>query len=453
MLRNLKIWRAERLCRKARMGNERAAEKFNALPRDIRKSATSILNLDLSDHASIEEFRRLIRVGGMGNYTWEKVGYQQAINAWMSNPYYGRVINDIVKLAMTTKIVVKKRTKSEVVNDPDCPLAKLIMNPNEWLTWPRFIQRQFYDYFFGGDTIALLNIVGTKHRNPATSFEILPMLPGQIVPEMDSLGYPKHYRIAKNGEVVESKYILHWWSFDPMKMVGGLSSLNPVSRSVRSHNLATEHQANSLENDSVPPGFMKTDVDEDDFEDVKKEIAALRSMENRGKLLVLNNTDAKFESLGQTNRDMEFTGGKKQNAEEICVGTGTPVELVIPEYASYNNRDSAGRQQVANNVLTFLDDFLGVFNKKVSPHFTDKETGAEYFIEADKLSMDAFQREAEEKAARLLGEVDKGTLTRNEYREATGRERSPDPAMDQFTVTGMVSPVGDGLDRDMEDEA
>ena len=116
-----------------------------------------------------------------------------------------------------------------------------------------------------------------------------------------------------------------------------------------------------------------------------------------------------------------------------------------PDNKTHANRKEAVKTMYHDVFLPAANRFMRAYEKAIIKPYGLRENGKEYRITVDTSKIEALQPDPFEKKRMLLDEVERGVISRNEYREAIGLEPLTNDGMDEPTVQQRIYTVNPSM--------
>jgi HK97 family phage portal protein len=245
----------------------------------------------------------------------------------------------------------------------------------------------------------------------------------RVVPGAD--GWPEAYEYSVGGRTVRFDQgaplppILHLTQFHPLDDHYGLSSIEPASVAIDTHNSAAKWNKALLDNAARPSGALVYSgpegqlLSDGQFERLKKELADhYQGALNAGRPLLLEG-GLDWKAMSLSPKDMDFLEAKHTAAREIALAFGVPPMLLgIPGDNTYANYQEANRVFWRGTVLPLAARIAQALAQWLAPSFGE---GVRLAVDDDAVPALAKDRAA------LWEQVSKAAfLTMNEKRAAVG---------------------------------
>ena len=373
-----------------------------------------------------------------------------------SRDYYGRVdiiyacIQEIYTSAAEARLHpadVSDRDNPEEITDG--PLAELLREPN-----PTMSQYEFIEFLH-----MFLQIAGNdyiwKQRGPTgmpvALYHIRPdrmrVLPGD---RSGPRGYV--YSTDDSGPInVAADDIIHIKRPNPWNELYGLSPLHVLVRQGALNMSILGFQKATFDNGGVPGGILKLKRKVSDDDEPERLRAQWRTrfgqgagggFENWGRLAVMD-ADADFQAVQIDIDKMALPIMQGGNEIAICRGFGVPGILVQARLAiEHNGSLGGGNYEQARRSL--WDETLSPEMRRAEGALTrglrDDFPGS-WQVRTDKSEVQALREDATEKATRAAMLFEKGGISRDEFRIASGYDPLGDDAGKAFRIPTSIFEV------------
>jgi len=343
----------------------------------------------------------------------------------------------------------------------DHPILTLFEEPNPMEGGGQFWTSVYSYLLLSGNTyieaIALDNVVK----------ELFSLRPDRMRVVPGRQGYPSKYVYTVGQTDVHfpvdisraaQQPIMHHKMFHPTNDHYGLSPVDPGAYAIDVHNRASAFNKSLLDNMATPSGALvyegENNLSDTQFARLKKEMAdKYEGVRNAGRPLLLDGK-LKWQELGVTPRDMEFSEGKRESARQVALAFGVPPMLLgIPGDNTYTNYAEANRALYRQTVLPMVSRMSRSLTRFLRPSFGDK---FRIWYNIDEVV--ALSAERQEIWDRMK---EASQLTINEKRAATGYETlgpDGDVVLVQSTQVSLedinieVEPGGEAPDDDDDDD-
>lgn len=303
--------------------------------------------------------------GTMGKPTpqnYQKYMQQYADAAWVYSCVY-RIATQAASVPL--KLYRKKKKDGQVILDEvtDHPLLTLLETVNPFMSGCDLIEATLTYEELSGNAYWLLDMfVGGKPT------EVYPLNPHKVKIIPSTKEYVAGYKYSIGGGEaidIEKEAILHFKYFNPVDEYYGLSPLAAGRIAVDTQTFSDTYNRNFFINSAEPRGALVTN--QELSQPQRDRIVAAWLTMHRGVAnahrTALFEGGAKWESIGLSQKDMEFINSKKMTREDILGVFGVPPSLVgIFEYANYANTKEQQKIFWINTMIPKLAKTEAVIN-------------------------------------------------------------------------------------------
>lgn len=375
-------------------------------------------------------------------------GYQQCTEVFACINLIARASGGVKWLVYQKQ---KKGKKLVEIEDMNHPLVKLIIRPNPYQSWGKFIENLTGYYYVAGN--GYVHRVGPGATKPPKELWLLRPDRVQVIPSKNPAAGPiarYDYKVKDESKIVPLgpdrnidmtpwQVVKHFKTFNPLDDLYGLSPIRASARVVDQMNEAAVLNFKLLKNGARPSGafVVKGAIDEKLEAELKKQLEEqYGGSGNAGKQLLLTG-DMDWKQMGMTQKDMDWIEGQKMNSRRICSTMGVAPELIGDvQNKTYNNQKEARKALFVETVMPHLDNIQDELNAWLTPMFGDNIQ-----IGYDKDDIDVIKDERTELWGRVLQAVDSSVITPNEGRFALGYEADLDPASDKLRPVQVKTPT------------
>jgi HK97 family phage portal protein len=334
----------------------------------------------------------------------------------------------------TKKMKAGKSVREELSEDHE--IMRLLAHPN-----PRQAQARFFDEGIRYLLLAGNNYVykaGPKMGAPRELYNQRPdrmrVVPGTTLQPV--AGY--EYRTGGAPLVYRAEEILHLKEFHPTNDWYGLSKLEVAAPEIDVLNLSAEWNARLLTNDARPSMLIKTagNITDEQYDRIKEMMQSdWLGYLNAGKPIGPLEGGLEAQIISLSPKDMDFYKLDKQTRLKIATVFNVAPELIGDgENKTYSNYQEARKALYQDNILPKLNWWRDELNNWLVPLF-----GEMLVVDYDRESIEAIRDDRSKLIVDLNSMVDRGSLNRNEQRQALGWERIE--GLDGYTVAGSVVPL------------
>lgn len=341
-----------------------------------------------------------------------------------------------------------KAGKGEIM--PDHPLALLLESPNPFMTWEELAYITEVYKCVAGECYWWL-----AKDNTGEPFQIWPLRPDFIVPqrrvgrkgyigatlEIDYYDYHEdgYYYQIPPADVVHMRR-----GVDPIDPRRGLSPLAAILAEIGLDASATSHVSAILNNWAVPALHVKVKrkiMNEAQALEIKRAMMHSYGGPGRGEPMV-SDADTEVTALNVTPQQLELPDLRDIAESRICAAFNVPPIVVGAhvglKHGTYSNYEQAREAFWDECIGAILREARGkIRSDLVRPYWAG--TGV---FDWNYDDVRALQEDQEKKRRFHLDEFAKGAITRNEYLEATGREKVKDG--DYYLIPNSVKERKEG---------
>lgn len=296
-------------------------------------------------------------------------------------------------------------------------VIELFTKVNPFWTARRLFQMSIHHLDLWGSTFWFY---GKKGNRPAELWPIRPDLV-TVVPHRDN--YISHFLYKPKGGLSELKLDpseVFWARFpNPMDEYSGLAPVAAARLAADTQNLAMKTNRSLFNNGAMVSGFITPSSDEDTWtkkqaEDLEADISKrFRGVKQAHKVAVLREA-IKYQAMSMSPKDAEFLGMSKWNLEDVARAFGVPLDLVGGQRTFENV--AASERLIWNHTIKHLCSFLAdEITEQILPFFPGN-----LLAEFDLSEVDALKDDEQVKWNIAASQLDKMTLTINEYRKDVG---------------------------------
>jgi HK97 family phage portal protein len=352
-----------------------------------------------------------------------KEGYQQNVVAYRSI----RMIAENVAAVLDHAVAYEGGKELT-----EHPLLAVLSRPNPWQSGSELVDALVSYFKIHGDGMLEAVMLDGQLR------EIYALRPDRMKVVPGRRGYPQAWEYSVDGTTKHTFNmdrisggqlpIMHLREFNPLDDWMGLSPVEPAAFAIDVHNAAGNYNKALLDNSAAPSGALvyERSGDDDDgtltndqFERLKAQFAERHTgARNAGKPLILEG-GLKWQAMGMSPKDMEFTSGKREAAREIALAFGVPTMLLgIPGDNTFSNYQEARLALYEETVLPLAGKILKAITNWMQPTYPGVTLG----YDEDAIPAMVVRREAAWKRVQ-----DADFITTDEKRAATGYgEYAPD---------------------------
>lgn len=258
-----------------------------------------------------------------------------------------------------------------------------------------------------------------------------------------------HMRLPQYSSVIDipgNKGVLFKY-FNPRDPWRGLAPMKAAYQAADTYYAAQMFNSNFFQMGGIPSlviGFDKNspyrEFNKDVRERLRAEMEIFYSGIHSGRRVAVLEPGMVMLSDGSKTKDIDFAKLLAfEKTEILAVFQVPPIELGEVENANRSNSDNQRRMFWQEKIVPIVEDFVGLFNKKISPRF-----GAGCFVQPDFSQVPALRQNLAELAGGVIPWVSSGIMTINEARKDY-LDRDPVPWGDEpyNPQTGMNSDGGE----------
>lgn len=288
-------------------------------------------------------------------------GYQQNVVAY-------RAINLVAKAVASIPFrVFRADTRLE-----DHALEALLGRPNPKLKGENFFYNLVGYHLIAGNAYALA--VGPDGRPPKELWLLRPDTMS-VIEGQDGLPAGFEQQVAGKKQRYGGESIFHWRTFNPLSDWYGMAPLEAAALSVDAHNESARWNLALIQNGGTPSGVLyQEDVDQsltdEQFRSLKEQVERqYTGAMNAGRPLLLEG-GLKWQDMGLSPRDMDWTAAKNMNAREIALAFGVPPQMLgIPDAQTYSNYAEARQSLWEDTVIPLARDIAAELTNWLGPKF------------------------------------------------------------------------------------
>ncbi len=288
-------------------------------------------------------------------------GYQQNVIAY-------RAINLVAK-AIASIPFQTYRSGAELEGHA---LSTLLTRPNPKLKGENFLYNFVGYYLIAGNAYAFA--AGPKGGAPKELWLLRPDTM-KVIEGGDGLPAGFEQQVAGRKQRFEADSVLHWKSFNPLSDWYGLAPLEAAATAVDAHNEGSRWNLALIQNGGTPSGVLyQEDADqlltESQFKALKDQVEnQYTGAVNAGRPLLLEG-GLKWQNMGMSPKDMDWTSAKNMNAREIALAFGVPPQMLgIPDAQTYSNYQEARQSLWEDTVIPLAKDIAAELTNWLAPKY------------------------------------------------------------------------------------
>ncbi len=290
-----------------------------------------------------------------------KEGYQQNVVAF-------RAINLVAKAVASIPFVVEQG--GERMSEHE--LASLILKPNPKLRGENFLYNLVGYYMIAGNAYAYA--AGPKGGAVKELWLLRPDTVS-VVEGADGLPVGYEQSVAGKKQRFEVGNVLHWKTFNPASDWYGMAPLEAAATSVDAHNEGSRWNLALIQNGGTPSGVLyQEDADnpltEAQFDALKNQVETqYTGAVNAGRPLLLEG-GLKWQDMGMSPKDMDWTSSKNMSAREIALAFGVPPQMVgVPDSMTYSNYSEARQSLWEDTIIPLASDIAAELSGWLAPQY------------------------------------------------------------------------------------
>lgn len=213
--------------------------------------------------------------------------------------------------------------------------------------------------------------------------------------------------------------ILHFKRFNPKDQYKGMGTVEGADIAIDTDKFAAEWQRNFFGNSAMPAAVLSSTgtLNQEQYDRVRANWdAKFKGVDNAHKMAILEG-GMSFTPINPTNRDMQFSQGRKDLRDEICGIFGVPLPVLgLLETANLASADAADTLFAKNTVKPKLKQYVGNLTEFYLPRFNMPQTDWRIWF------TDPVPENLEQKRADRESGIKNYYMTPNEAREQVGLE-------------------------------
>jgi HK97 family phage portal protein len=297
-----------------------------------------------------------------GSKSYEALAHE----GYVRNP----VVRRAVRLVSDAASSVAWRARVGTERTTEHPALALLAHPNPQCAGAAFLETLAGHLALHGN--AYVEMVEDIDGTPV---ELYALRPDRVRVVSGPAGWPAEYLYSVGADTARFQVdpqsgrsdLLQLKLFHPLDDHYGVGGLEAAADAIEAHNAATRWNVGLLENAARPSGALVFDpkdgppsLSDDQFTRLKTEMAEqFQGAKNAGRPLLLEG-GLRWQALGMTPADMDFTGSRDAAARDIAMAFGVPPMLLgILGDATYANYQEANRAFWRLTVLPLVQRIAG----------------------------------------------------------------------------------------------
>lgn len=254
------------------------------------------------------------------------------------------------------------------------PLLDLLKQPNSKQSGEAYITALTSHLLIAGDAFAL----EVSYDDGGEPVELWTMRPNTMTIAKDGRevgGYAQ--TVDGRKATFDAHRIMHWKKFNPLSDWYGMAPLRAAALGIDTHNNSSKWNLALIQNGGKPSGVLYQEdaeevLTEAQFQTLKQQVdEQYTGAENAGRPLLLEG-GLKWDRMGLSPSDMDWSGGKKLSAAEIATAFGVPPQMVgVTDAQTYANYQEARQSLWEDTVIPTHRELLGELNRWLTPRFGD----------------------------------------------------------------------------------
>ncbi|MFC3051638.1 phage portal protein [Kordiimonas pumila] len=326
-----------------------------AAPERVEKAAKAPIFTRVSPGSAVATPRRYDRLA--------REGYQQNVVAF-------RAINLVAKALASIPFAVMQGERRL----SDHPIINLLSRPNPRLRGENFLYNFVGYYLIAGNAYAFA--AGPEKGAPKELWLLRPDTVS-VIEGSDGLPAGFEQQVAGKKQRFDAGAVLHWKTFNPLSDWYGLAPLEAAATSIDAHNEGSRWNLALIQNGGTPSGVLyQEDSDhiltESQFKALKDQVESkYTGALNAGRPLLLEG-GLKWQDMGLSPKDMDWTAAKNVSAREIALAFGVPPQMLgIPDAQTYSNYAEARQSLYEDTIIPIAHDIAAELTNWLGPKFGD----------------------------------------------------------------------------------
>ncbi len=228
----------------------------------------------------------------------------------------------------------------------------------------------------------------------------------------------------------------------------GQSPLKAGLRNIQSFNEAVENNNRMMRNSGaygLIHGKGHRSLTKGQADQIKEKLESMDVDESRLGQIAGVSAEVGFTRVGLTPNEMKVFDFLNFDEKQIANILGWDARLLNQDSgATFDNLKIAEKRVVSQTTKPSLDMLCEAFNSEVLPRFGSEYAGTELFFDFSELP--EMQVNIKELVEWLGMALDRGVITRNEFRVAIGYDPSSEKYMDDYTISQFLEPLKEAIE-------
>jgi HK97 family phage portal protein len=253
----------------------------------------------------------------------------------------------------------------------------------------------------------------------AFGYYLLPPQFTRPIPDPTTFVSGYELRIGSYVETIPAERVLWFKNPHPLDPYRSMTPAEAAGLAIDTAWLARMFNANWLRADGRPGGLINAKgLNGPDADELRSYFG---SAQRAGEWRVIDVEDLDVEDMGSNPRDGQYLEHMQSTKEEVLMAYGVP-ESILGNAAGRTFDNADAEQEI------FWSETMPPHLRLIGGGFDRVDQDPTTFVSFDLSTVGVIQRLEARRADRLLGELNAGAISRDEYREDTGREAVNVPA-------------------------
>ncbi len=295
-------------------------------------------------------------------------GYRRNVVVYRSVSLVSRAI---------ASIPLKVTDGTQVMSDH--PLINLLQSPNPRVNGSSFLYNMVSQYLIAGNAY-ILKVGPENQTTPARAAmpsELWLLRPDtcQVVEGTDGLPSAYKQTVAGKSRIFDAENVMHWKTFNPLSDWYGMAPLEAAALAIDSHNEGSRWNLALIQNGGAPSGVLyQPDTDmvltDKQFGNLKNQIEEqYTGAVNAGRPLLLEG-GLRWQDMGLSPKDMDWTSAKNMTAREIAQAFGVPPQMLgLPDAQTYANYAEARLSLWEDTVIPMAKELMRELGAWLGPYY------------------------------------------------------------------------------------